>query len=126
MSNYSSLKATINANVKTNGNQEITGQILNGVLTDMVGDLGKGYQFMGVATPSGSPASTDAPIFYIAGTAGTYSSFGGLVVADGEVAVLKHDLNGWSKAVTGAASSAELSDLGQYMNELKPQSYGRL
>lgn len=113
MANYGSLLTDINNKITTNGRQEITGQILNGVLTDMVGDLGKGYQFMGVATPSGSPASTDAPIFYIAGTAGTYSNFGGLVVADGEVAVLKHDLNGWSKAVTGAASSAELSDLGQ-------------
>lgn len=117
MANYGSLLTDINNKITTNGRQEITGQILNGVLTDMVGDLGKGYQFMGVATPSGSPASTDAPIFYIAGTAGTYSGFGGLVVADGEVAILKYD-SAWSKVTTPIASADEVSQLGQIVDEI--------
>ena len=43
MSNYNSLKATINANVKTNGNQEITGSVLNSVLNAMVNTLGAGW-----------------------------------------------------------------------------------
>lgn len=96
MSNYSSLKATINANVKTNGNQEITGAILNSVLIQMVNSLGAGYQYMGVATPSTAPGTPDYKVFYIAATAGTYTNFGSLVLENGEVALLVY--NGtWSK-----------------------------
>lgn len=119
MSNYSSLKATINANVKTNGNQEITGSVLNSVLIAMVDSVGAGYQFMGVATPSspGTAQTPDYKCFYLASTPGTYTYLGGLVVADGEVAILKYD-TAWSKEVTGAASAADLSQLGQKVTPL--------
>ena len=114
MSEYSSLKATINANVKTNGNQEITGSIMNSVLNAMVDSLGAGYQFMGVATPtnSGSAQAPDYKCFYLATTPGTYTNLGGLVVADGEVAILKYDTS-WTKEVTGIASADKLNQLGQ-------------
>lgn len=36
MGRFDNTKATINANIKQNGNQEITGQIMNNVLTEMV------------------------------------------------------------------------------------------
>lgn len=38
MGRFDTTKATINANIRNNGNQEITGQVLNGVLTQMVND----------------------------------------------------------------------------------------
>ena len=100
MSNYSSLKATINANIKTNGNEEITGQILNSVLTDMVNSLGAGYQYMGVATPSTNPGTPDNKVFYFATQAGTYTNFGGLVLADGQMAFLKWDSSWHKDAIT--------------------------
>lgn len=114
MSEYSSLKATINANVKTNGNQEITGSIMNSVLNEMVNSLGAGYQFMGVATPTnpGSAQTPDYKCFYLATTPGTYTNLGDLVVADGEVALLKWD-SAWTKEATGIASQAKLTELGQ-------------
>lgn len=90
MSNYNSLKATINANVKTNNNQEITGSILNSVLTQMVNSLGAGFQYMGVATPSTNPGSPDQNVFYLAVQAGTYSHFGSSVVPYG-ISVLKYN-----------------------------------
>lgn len=100
MSNYTSLKATINANIKANGNQEITGPVLNSVLTAMVNSLGAGFQFVGVATPSADPGTPDYNVFYIATEAGTYTNFGGLVVDPGEVAILQY--NGtWAKTTTG-------------------------
>ena len=80
MSNYNSLKTTINENVKQNGNQEITGQILNSVLNQMVTTLGAGYQFAGVATTANNPGTPDAKVFYIANGKGTYTNFGGLEV----------------------------------------------
>lgn len=39
MADFSALKATINANVKTNGNQDITGAVMNSVLKDIVDDV---------------------------------------------------------------------------------------
>lgn len=110
MSNYASLKATINANIKTNGSQEITGSVLNSVLNAMVNTLGAGYQYAGMATPSSNPGTPDTNVFYIAATAGTYTNMGGLVVSDGEVAILKY--NGtWTKDVTGVATAEQVSQL---------------
>ena len=117
MSEYSSLKATINASVKTNGNQEITGSIMNSVLNAMVNSLGAGYQFIGVATPTtpGTAQNPDYKCFYLATTPGTYTNLGGLVVTDGEVALLKYD-SSWHKDVTGIATANQVSQLGQYVD----------
>lgn len=117
MSDYSALKATINANVKANNNQEITGAIMNSVLNAMVNSLGAGYQFIGVATPTnpGTAQTPDYKCFYLATTPGTYTNLGGLVVADGEVALLKWD-TAWHKVVTGIASADKLNQLGQEVN----------
>ena len=119
MSDYSSLKATINANVKANNNHEITGSIMNSVLNAMVDSLGAGYQFIGVATPT-NPVSAQTPdykCFYLATTPGTYTNLGGLVVADGEVALLKYDTT-WTKEVTGIASADKLNQLGQKQQQV--------
>ena len=114
MSDYSSLKATINANIKANNNHEITGAIMNSVLNAMVNSLGAGYQFIGVATPTnpGTAQTPDYKCFYLATTPGTYTNLGGLVVADGEVAILKYDTS-WTKEVTGIATADQLNQLGQ-------------
>ena len=114
MSNYNSLKATIDANIKQNGRQEITGQILNSVLNQMVNILGTGYQFAGVATldPATDPGTPDAKVFYIANGKGTYTNFGGLEVTEDDVVVLYYDTE-WHKVSTGIASQAKLSELGQ-------------
>lgn len=110
MSNYNSLKTTINANIKQNGKQEITGQILNSVLNQMVTTLGAGYQFAGVATKDTNPGTPDAKVFYIANGKGKYTKFGGLEVTEDEVVVLYYDTE-WHKIATGIASQAKLSEL---------------
>lgn len=75
MANYATLKASIEAVVKTNGNKEITGANLQTVLLAIVNSLGADYQFAGVATPSTSAGTPDQNVFYIGG-AGTYGNFG--------------------------------------------------
>lgn len=117
MSNYNTLKTTINANIKQNGNQEITGQILNSVLNQMVTTLGAGYQFAGVATTATNPGTPDAKIFYIANGKGTYTNFGGLVVTEDEVVVLYYDTE-WHKVATGIASQAKLSELSSEISQV--------
>ena len=112
MSNYNSLKTTIDANIKQNGRQEITGQILNSVLNQIVTTLGAGYQFAGIATTKTDPGTPDAKVFYIANGKGSYTNFGSLEVTEDDVVVLYWD-TAWHKVSTGIASQAKLSELGQ-------------
>lgn len=69
---------------------------------------------MGMATPTnpGSAQTPDYKCFYLATTPDTYTNLGGLIVADGEVAILKYDTS-WHKEVTGAATAEQLNQLGQ-------------
>lgn len=110
MSNYNSLKRTIDANIRQNGNQEITGQILNSVLNAMVNTLGAGYQFAGVATPASNPGTPDAKVFYIANGKGKYEKFGGINVTEDEVVILYLD-SAWHKVSTGIALKSEIPDI---------------
>lgn len=108
MGQYEILKAAIEAVIKENGNNEITGEILQSVLLSMVNSLGAGYQFIGVATTSTNPGTPDQNVFYIASQPGTYSNFG-LTVDDGEVAVFKW-AGSWSKETTEIASNGAVYD----------------
>ena len=100
MANYDSLKTAIQDVIKTNGNYEITGEVLQASLLAMINSLGKYYQFAGIATPSTNPGTPDAKVFYIAAEPGTYTNFGGLEVTEDEVVVLIWD-SSWRKVPTG-------------------------
>lgn len=112
MANYNTLKTSIEAVIKQNGNNEITGPILQQTLLAMVNSLGANYQYAGIATPATNPGTPDQNVFYLASTAGTYTNFGGLVLDDGEIAILKYN-GAWSKDSTGAASLEKVNQLGQ-------------
>ena len=96
MANYGTLKSALDQSIKTNTSNSITGDGLNAALDSVIDSLGAGYQYMGLASPSTNPGTPDARVCYIANTAGTYTNFGNLVVADGEVAILKYG-SSWSK-----------------------------
>ena len=71
----------------------------------------EGYQYMGKAVLTPTPTDPGVPtqkVFYQATEPGTYTNFGGIVVADGEVVNLKWDGTAWSKEVTGAVSAGAL------------------
>lgn len=104
MAEYSNLSATINAQIRANGVQAITGPVLNAVLTAMVNVLGDGYRLAGVAHPADNPGSPDNRVAYLAAEDGTYTNFGGLTVS-GEVALLLWD-SAWTKAVLVTIDSA--------------------
>ena len=96
MANYNNLKTAIQDVIKANGNQEITGEIMQNALLSMINSLGAGYQFMGVATPETNPSTPDQKVFYLAATSGTYANFSNLHIDENEIAVLIYDTT-WQK-----------------------------
>lgn len=117
MANYATLKAAIAAVIKQNGNNEITGTLLQQQLLAMVNSLGADYQFAGIADPTTNPGTPDQNVFYIASEPGTYANFGNLIVGENEVAVLKWN-GSWTKQTTGAATSGSVNLLGQNVNSI--------
>lgn len=113
MAKYSNTKAKINEKIATNGRQSVTGAILNDVLQTMVDSLGADYQFGGLVQPGSSFTAGEQPVVFLATTPGTYTNFGGLVVADGEVALLVWSSTAWSKQTPDIATRTEVSQLGQ-------------
>lgn len=107
MSNYTNLKNAIQSVIKANGNNEITGPILQAELLSMITTLGAGYQYIGVAQPSTNPGTPDARVMYLAYLPGTYVNFGGLTVTG--FCVLKYDTV-WAKEdipISGGGGGAD-------------------
>lgn len=95
MANWSDLKASVAQVIKTNGNQEITGQILQNVLNSIINNVGENATYTGIATPSTNPGAPDGNVFYIATQAGTYSNFGGAELEAG-LSILLWNGSSWS------------------------------
>lgn len=73
--NYEALKQTIDSNIKQNGQQRITGPVLNSVLNQIVSSIGENATFAGFATPDTNPGTLDQNVFYFTSTPGTYVHF---------------------------------------------------
>lgn len=104
MANYNNLKTSIKNVIRTNGNNEITGQILQDKLVEMVDSLGSGYQFAGIAIPSTVCGTPDQKVFYIASQKGTYTNFNGISLSAGEVAILVNENGTWKKLSSNVES----------------------
>ena len=110
MANWSTLKAAIAKVIKTNGNQEITGQLLQNVLNNIVSSVGENSTFAGIATPATNPGVPDGNVFYLATEAGTYANFGG-IVNNGECLIFKKNEDSWVSIETGIITNKKLSNL---------------
>ena len=99
MGNYEQLKQAISDVIKSNGNQEITGAILQNVLLSIISTVGANSTFAGIATPETNPGTPDQNIFYIASQNGIYSNFGGVKIF-GEIAILTNKNGNWEKEET--------------------------
>lgn len=113
MAKWSDLKAAIANAIKTNGNQEITGQALQNVLNNIVSSVGENASFVDVATPTTNPGTPDGNVFYIAYTVGNYVNFqskaGNLTVNPGELAILYNETTNWGKSVIGMSSDGVIA-----------------
>ena len=99
MGNYEQLKEAIKAVIKTNGKQEITGQIMQDTLLAITSSFGQGALFAGIATPETNPLTPDQNVFYLASQSGVYPNFNGLSVNDGEIVVFSLSAGQWTKQI---------------------------
>lgn len=113
MGNYEELKRAISGVIKTNGNQEITGAIMQNVLNTIVSTVGANRTFVGIANKNTNPGTPDGNVFYIAYTAGNYVNFqskaGNLTVNPGELAILYNGTTDWGKYVIGMSSDGVIA-----------------
>lgn len=72
---------------------DLTNALQNAVDT-INANIGNGYVYAGIATPSGTPVS--GKVFYLAKQAGQYANFGGLTVTEG-VNILKRNGSTWTQ-----------------------------
>jgi len=113
MGKYTELKAAIAAVIKANGNNEITGAIMQNVLNTIVSTVGANRTFVGIANADTNPGLPDGNVFYIAYTAGNYVNFqseaGNLTVNPGELAILYNGTTNWGKFVIGMSSDGVIA-----------------
>lgn len=117
MSNYATLKQAIQSVIRTNGNEEITGAVLQTALLSIIDSIGANYTFAGVATPQTDAGAPDQNVYYIGGV-GTYTNFGSsYTVKDGEVGVFSYN-GSWSNASVAiiAKDYAQMADASIYPN----------
>lgn len=98
MANYTSLKNAVAQVIKANGNQEITGMVLQSTLLSIINGIGANRTFAGIATPTTVPGTPDANIFYLAAQPGAYVNFGSNAVVVDTVKVFYNNAgNTWSE-----------------------------
>lgn len=117
MGNYEQLKQAVSNVIKSNGNQEITGAIMQNALLTIISTVGDNATFAGIATPTTNPGTPDQNVFYIASEPGVYSNFGGVELTD-QVFIFTNKNGNWVKQDYGIATSAKVSELENYVNTL--------
>lgn len=111
MGNYEQLKQAISDVIKTNGNQKITGAIMQNALLSIISTVGSNATFAGIATPDTNPRSPNQNVFYLASEPGIYSNFGGVELTD-QVLIFTNKNGNWAKQDSGIAISAKIIELG--------------
>ncbi len=110
MGNYEQLKQAISDVIKINGNQEITGTIMQNSLLTIISTVGDNSTFAGIATPTTNPGTPDQNIFYLATQPGVYSNFGGVELTD-QVLIFTNKNGIWVKNESGIATSGKVTKL---------------
>lgn len=119
MANYSQLKQSVKNLIKENGQQEITGDIMQSVLLTIIESLGTRAQFAGVATPATNPGSPDGNVFYFAVQQGTYNNFAAIEIEAGDgLTLLVYD-GTWKKVPLGTAMQGDIDTLTEDITDLK-------
>lgn len=133
MANFDQLKQSVAALIRTNGAEEITGQIMQDVLLTIINSISGGYMFGGVAQHSGNVGNPDYNVFYLAGS-GAYTGYGDAInIPDGCYGVFRYN-GSWTQDVvdigvhlTGTISAGETNGVtGDVINTALQQLFNNI
>ncbi len=120
MAKYANLIAAVEAAIKTNGTQAITGQVLQTQLKNMISKLGSAYQFGGLVQPTDAFSfDTDAKIAFLACTQGRYPAFGNFSLRSGEVALFIYE-GTWKKEIISYYANTQIYGIRHFFNNASP------
>jgi hypothetical protein len=114
---WTDLKAAVASVITTNGNNEITGAVLQSTLNTIVSNLGENAAFKGVATTSTNPGVPDGPLFYMAYEKGIYANFNAINLTEEDGLVILLYSGGWTKINIPLASKDELDQVRSDISE---------
>lgn len=121
MANYTNLKNAIAQVIKTNGNEEITGNVMQTTLRTIVDSVGAYRTFGGIVQPSTSVSTIDQNTFFMAYSPGEYTNFGGIVFNGVGILLLYNTPTGWQSDVV----QLEVEDGSVTADKLAEGSVGR-
>lgn len=109
MAFWTLLKQAVTEVIEPNGEQEITGEVMQTVLLNMISQLGANWNFAGVAVTSTNPGTPDGNVFYLAGAPGTYANFAGAIVGK-KLTILRNNGTGgaWTAIEIDVPNYSEL------------------
>ncbi len=107
---WTALKAAVAAVIKTNGNQEITGAILQNTLESIISNLGENATFKGIATRSTVPGTPDGNLFYLAINKGIYANFNNIEITTTDGMCILQYTTAWVKTNIEIALKRDVED----------------
>jgi len=124
MGDYEQLKQAVADVIKTNGNQEITGTIMQDTLLSIISTVGSNATFAGIATPTTNPGTPDQNVFYIASEPGIYANFGNVKLID-QVLIFSNNNGTWYKSEVNIPNDYLLSrfEVNTFTNNLTINSF---
>ena len=127
MASWSVLKKAIANIIKTNGNQKITGQLLQNTLNNIISSVGENATFVGIAVPTTNPGMPDGPVFYFAFTSGQYSNFSGFYINKiDNVKIFKWDGTKWNAIDTGLPNNSKVTELVKEISDKQIKKFKNL
>lgn len=124
MGDYEQLKQAVADVIKTNGNQEITGAIMQDTLLSIISTVGSNATFAGIATPTTNPGTPDQNVFYIASEPGMYANFGNVKLID-QVLIFSNNNGTWYKSEVNIPNDSSLNrfEVNTFTNNLTINSF---
>lgn len=92
---WEKLKAGVSQVIKTNGNKEITGAVLQSTLLTTISNIGGGRTFAGFAAPTTDPGTPDGNVMWFATEEGTYQYFDNLALSGRYLFIVYNTATGW-------------------------------
>ena len=102
------LKTAVAAVIKQNGNQDITGKVLQDTLLSTINNIGAGRTFAGFATPETNPGTPDGNVIWFATEEGVYSNFSALNLTGRNLFMLYNTASGWKYTAIDIGATLDL------------------